>query len=251
MLKSLASGMCWFVLVALASSAAPALAQGEASTNDRGYELGFYGWLAGLEGTMGFGRVNDVPVNASFSDIASFVDFSMAGYFEARRPKYIIGTDIFWVKLGATRTGHINGSDVDVDFNMDQYIAALGGAYRWTPQVDLWLTGRLYSLQNSLTFQGSNLAAASKTWGDVYIGARYHVDFAQRWIALARADIGTGGSDFAWYGNVAVGYHFTPTFTLGAAYRVLSLDRETGSNKDYFKYDIVEDGLGIVFSFSL
>jgi len=48
-----------------------------------------------------------------------------------------------------------------------------------------------------------------------------------------------------------VGYRFNDTFTLGGCYRVLSLERETGEGKDFFKYDVTEDGLGIVGNFSL
>jgi len=238
-------------LVVLAWMSTPARAQDSTQNSDTGKELGIYMWLAGLDGSMGFGQVSDVPVNASFSDIAGYLDFSMAGYFESRHPKWIIGTDIFWVKLGATRTAHINGSNVDVDLSMDQYIAALGGAYRLRPQLDLWLTGRLYSLKTSQTFQGSDLSADSHTWGDIYVGARYHYNFGERWIAVARADIGAGGSDLAWFSNLSLGYRFNDTFTLGASYRVLSLDRETGEGADFFKYDIVQDGLGIVANFSL
>jgi len=240
----------WSQATASAPQDSVVTSQAETGTDDSGYELGLYMWLAGLDGTMGFGPAKDVAVDAKFTDLASYLDFSMAGYFEARRPKFIIGADLFWVKLGATRSAHIDGANVDVDLNMDQYVGALGGAYRLTPQVELWLTGRLYSMQTSQTFQGSAISSNRETWGDVYVGARYHVDFARRWTALARADIGTGGSNLAWYGNLAVGYHFTPTFTLGAAYRVLSLDREDNGDP-YFKYDIVEDGLGIIANFSL
>jgi len=238
-------------LVGIVATTAPARAQDSTQNSDTGKELGLYLWLAGIDGSMGFGRVNDVPIHATVSDLASYLDFSMAAYFEYRQPKWIAGADLFVVKLGATRTGHINGSNVDVEMNQDQYIGALGGGYRLTPQVDLWLTGRLYSLQTSQTFQGSDLSAGSHTWGDIYVGARYHYNFGQRWIAIARADIGAGGSNFAWFGNLAVGYRFTDVFTLGASYRVLSLDRETGSGQDFFKYDIVQDGLGIVGNFSL
>jgi len=250
MLKSIVRWTSTLVLVALTIT--PVYAQDSTQDSDTGKELGLYLWLAGLDGSMGFGRVDDVPINASFSDIAGYLDFSMAGYFEYRQPKWIVGTDIFWVKLGETRTASINGGpDVDVDLNFDQYIGALGGAYRVTPQFDVWLTGRLYTLKTSSTFQGSDIVADSKTWGDVYVGARYHYNFAQRWIAMVRGDIGAGGSDFAWFGNLGVGYRFNDTFTLGASYRVLSLDRETGEGQDYFKYDITEDGLGVVFNFSL
>lgn len=251
MVKSVVRWTGLIAIVMMAWTPAPARAQDSTRNSDTGKELGLYLWLAGIDGTMGLGRVQDVPINATFSDIASYLDFSMAGYFEYRQPKWIAGTDLFFVKLGATRTGHINGSDVDVNMNFDEYIGALGGAYRLTPQLDLWLTGRLYSLQTSQTFQGSDLSDDSHTWGDVYVGARYHYNFGQRWITVARADIGAGGSDFAWFGNLSVGYRFTEVFTLGASYRVLSLDRETGSGEDYFKYDVTTDGLGVVFNFSL
>jgi len=251
MVKSIGRWTGLVALLVLIGSAAPALGQDSTQDSDTGKELGLYMWFAGLDGDMGFGRVNDVPVNASFSDIASYLDFSMAGYFEYRKSRWIAGTDLFWVKLGATRTAHIDGSNVDVDLNFDEYIGALGGAYRINPRFDLWLTGRLYSLQTSQTFQGSDLSANRETWGDIYVGARYHYNFAQRWIAIARADIGAGGSDFAWFGNLSVGYRFNDTFTLGASYRVLSLDRETGSDADYFKYDVTTDGLGVVLNFSL
>jgi hypothetical protein len=119
-----------------------------------------------------------------------------------------------------------------------------------TPEFDVWLAGRLYSLRTGQVYQGSSLSSNSETWGDVYVGARYHREFSERWIASVRADVGTGGSDFAWFGNALVGYQFSPTFTLGLAYRVLSLDYEK-TDEYYFKYDITQDGLGIVANFSL
>ncbi|HKW14346.1 MAG TPA: hypothetical protein VJS69_07670 [Candidatus Krumholzibacteria bacterium] len=251
MLKPVVRWMGLVAVVTLMWAATPARAQDSTQNSDTGKELGLYLWLAGIDGSMGFGRVNDVPVNMTVSDIAKYLDFTMAGYFEYRQPKWIAGTDIFWVKLGHTRRGHIDGSNVDVDMNFNQYIGSLGGAYRVKPDFDVWLTGRVYTLKTSQTFQGSDLSSRSHTWADIYIGARYHYNFGERWIAIARADIGTGGSDFAWFGNAVVGYRFNDTFTLGASYRVLSLDRETGSGQDFFKYDITEDGLGIVANFSL
>jgi hypothetical protein len=271
MFKSVSKWMGLVLGVAIAGSAAPAWSQNSASappdsastatlaaadwsggagTSDTGKELGIYMWLAGIDGTIGAGQAKNVAVDAKFTDLAQYLDFSIAGYFEIRRPKYILGTDLFWVNLGATRTAHINGSNVDVDLNFKQTIGALGGAYRLTPKLDLWLTGRLYALKTSQTFQGVDQSSHSKTWGDVYVGARYHLDLGERWVVVGRADVGAGGSNLAVYGNLAVGYQFTPMFTLGAAYRVLSLDYEDTSD-GYFKYDIIQDGLGIVANFSL
>jgi hypothetical protein len=238
----------WLVAVAAAAILATAC---EASADEWECDLGLYAWLAGIDGDIGMGRVSGVPVNASFSDLASYLDFSAAAYFEARQPKYILATDVFYVNLGAERSAFINGATVDVELDMTQWVIELGGAYRVRPDLDAWLAGRLYSVDAGSSFQGSQLRGGSREWVDVFVGARYHRHFAERWVASARADVGAGGSDFAWFANAVIGYEFTRTFTLGAGYRVLSVDRETGSGDEYFKYDIVMDGVGIVLQFAL
>ena len=222
-----------------------------ASADEWECDLGFYAWLEGLDGTMGVSDENDVPVDASFSDLVSFLDFAGATYFEARKPKFALQTDVAYVKLGETRQAEVGASLVDVDLDFVQWIWEVGGAYRLTPKLNAWLAGRLYSMSANATFQGSALDERSQTWADIYVGASYRTHLAKRLVALARADVGAGGSDFAWFGNVALGWEFTPTFTLGVGYRILSLDYVTGSGGDYFKYDMTQDGLGIAFNFAL
>jgi hypothetical protein len=221
-----------------------------ASADEWESDLGFYAWLAGIDGTIGVSDDAGIPVDASFSDLAGFVDFAGAMYFEARQPKFALQTDLSLVKLGEAREAQVGESLVDVELDFDQWIWEVGGAYRLTPRLDAWLAGRLYSMQGNATFQGSSLNEASETWADVYLGARFHTHLARRLVASARADIGAGGSDFAWFGNVVLGYEFTETFTLGVGYRILSLDRVSGSGGDYFKYDMTQDGLGIAFNFA-
>ena len=238
------------LFLALAAVSVLALSAPPAHAENWEFDLGVYGWLAGIDGTIGAGNVGDVPVKASFSDLAGFVDFSMGLSFEARQPKYIIGADGFWVNLSETRTAQIEGgAELDIDLSMKEYIGALGGAYRVTPLFDVWLTGRMYTIKSDADWQGSSLDEQSHTWADIYVGARYHREFAQRWLAAVRADIGTGGSDFAWYGDALLGFRFTPTFMMGAGYRVLSLDR-VEEDGDYFKWDIAMNGLGIFMNFS-
>ena len=245
MSKRLIVAFSAFVVAGALVLASPARAEGWEC------ELGFYGWFAGLEGTIGLGQATDVPVAATFSDLASYLDFAMAGYFEARKPKYIFDADISYVGLGATRPAYIDGSTVDVNLDFSQVVGELGAAYRVRPSFDVWLAGRLYTLDAGSSFQGSTIRGGSLTWGDVYVGARYHTTFKTRWTASARADIGAGGSDLAWYGNATLGYKFTETFTLAAGYRVLSLDREDGTGQDYYQWDVVQDGLGVALQFAL
>ena len=214
-------------------------------------ELGFYGWFTGLDGTISAGQVSDAPVSATFSDLASYLDFAMAGYFEAAKPRYIFQTDISYVGLGATREAEIDGAFVDLDLDFSQVIVELGGAYRVKPTFDLWLAGRFYSFDAGASYQGSDVRSGSHSWMDAYVGARYHTTFKKRWIAAVRADIGAGGSDLAWFGNATLGYKCTETFTVAAGYRILSLDREDGTGLDYYQWDVTQDGLGIALSFAL
>lgn len=65
-----------------------------------------------------------------------------------------------------------------------------------------------------------------------------------------RVDIGMGGSAFAWFGNAELGYHFSELFSLSFNYRILSVDYEEGSDKDYFKYDTFNHGFGLAAIFS-
>src|SRR5262245_61673605 len=113
MLKSIIKWTGVLALVAFTWTASPARAQDSTQDSDTGKELGFYLWLAGIYGTVGFGRVNDVPVSASVSDILKFLDFSMGTYFEYRQPKWIAGADFWFVKLGATREAQLDGTGPD------------------------------------------------------------------------------------------------------------------------------------------
>jgi hypothetical protein len=81
----------------------------------------------------------------------------------------------------------------------------------------------------------------------VFVGGRYSNVFGGKWIVSARGDIGFGGSDFAWFVNTALGYRLGKSMSVGVAYRILSLDYETGSGASYYKYDVATHGLGLVF----
>ncbi len=241
----------FFVPLGVLLTAASLVWASPASADEWDCDLGFYAWLAGLDGTIGVANVSDVPVDATFSDLASFLDFAGATYFEARKPKFTLQTDISYVKLGEIRQAQVGASLVDVDLSFVQWIWEVGGAYRLTPKLDAWLAGRLYSMKAEEDFQGSPLNEGSKTWADIYVGARFRTHLAKRLIASIRADVGAGGSDFAGFGNVALAYELSNTVALGVGYRILSLDRETGSGGDYFKYDMTQDGLGIAINFAL
>jgi len=230
-------------------TALPALAE------EWNYDAALYGWFSGLDGTVGVGRLGDQPVQASFSDLAGYLDFAAAGHFEARNPKMVLMTDIYYVKLGAGRDAEILGRTVKTNMDFTQWIVEVGGGYRVSEQFDVLLAGRYYifdlgATAGSITGDKTRGGGGTRDWGDIFIGGRYHTVYGTKWLLSLRGDLGLGGSDFAWFGNAVVGYQFTELFSLGLGYRVLSLDYETGSDADYFKYDVTTNGIGLEAKFS-
>jgi hypothetical protein len=233
--------------IVMVLSAFPALAGGW------NYDAALYGWFSGLSGTIGVGRLGDRPVEASFSELAGYLDFTLAGNFEARNAKVVLITDIFYVNLGAERDAEILKQTVKLNMDFSQWIIELGGGYRVSEEFDVLLAGRYYSFDVGATasaISGEKTSEGTRSWGDVFLGARYHTELGEKWLLSLRGDLGFGGSDFAWFGNAAVGYQFTKLFSLGLTYRVLSLDYETGADADYFKYNIITDGIGLEAKFS-
>jgi len=232
----------------LLTTARPVVAQGWE------YDAAAYAWLMGLDGTIGLGPLGPgQPVDASFSDIAGFLDFAAAGHFEAHNPRFRLLGDVNYAALGANRDAEIDGQPVSVDMDYTQWILELGGGYRLSSVVDLLLVGRYYIQDLGSTAEGitgSSSSGVSYSWGDIFVGARWMQPLGTRWWFSVRGDVGAGGSDFAWMGNATFGYRFSDLFTLGLAYRILSMDYQTGSGADYYKWDVALSGLGVILGFT-
>ena len=102
----------------------------------------------------------------------------------------------------------------------------------------------------STSIAGGKTGDAEQSWGDIFVGARYTKPFKEKWFVSVRGDIGAGGSDFAWFGDVGLGYRFTDLLSGIVSYRALSVDRTADSDGNYFKYDMIQNGLGIGLGFS-
>lgn len=223
------------------------------SAEEWNYDAAIYLWLSGLSGTLGVGRAGDIPAEATVNDLAGYLDFTAAAYFEARNQRFVLMTDIYYVKLGSERDSEILRQTVGLDMDYSEWILELGGGYRLSEQFDVLLAGRYYIFEPRTTMdgiRGDTVRENTRNWGDIFIGGRFHTVVGRKWNLSLRGDIGTGGSDFAWFGNAAVGYQFTDLFSLGLAYRILSLDYETGADADYFKYDVTTNGIGLEAKFS-
>lgn len=234
-------------IVLILVTAAPATSEGWK------YNTALYGWLSGMSGTIGVMGGDGAPVEASFEDLASFLDFAMGVHFEAVNPKMVLLTDIWYVNLGSTMDGEVAGQPATVEFDMVQWIVELAGGYRISEDFTFLVAGRYYALdmgETSSSIAGGTSTEVSQSWGDLFIGARYNKLLKEKWIVSLRGDIGAGGSSFAWFGEATLGYRFTECWSALAAYRILDLDHTGDEGANYFKYDMTQNGFGIGVGFS-
>lgn len=223
--------------------------------SDWKYNAGIYGWFAGLKGTVGIANL-DQQIDASVSELLKNLKFTAGGHFEARNPLVSLIADVFYVGIGKdaqvsiqtplSRMEALNGS-----VNLDEWIIEGAAGYRISEVFEVLVASRLYSISVDISVQNNNPTSSNKTWADIFLGARYSTNFAKKWYASLRVDAGLGGSKFAWFGNATIGYRFSKLFSIAIAYRILSLDYDSGSGIDYFKYDVTTLGFGLaaVFSF--
>jgi len=94
----------------------------------------------------------------------------------------------------------------------------------------------------------------SRDWVDPLIGARLKWNLSDKWSMVLRGDIGGFGlgsaSDLTWDLNAGAFYNFTDSFFMGAGYRILDIDKESGSGSDKFVYDVTMNGPWLAAGFT-
>jgi len=220
--------------------------------SDWEFNASIYGWFAGIDGTVGV-ATKDVQVDATPSDLFNNLDFTMGGHFEARNLKVSFIADVFYIGLGREsqvektigRTTIIKTGSLD----LDEWVIEGTIGYRISKEFEVLLATRFYDIIADIQISDTT-TSNGENWFDGFIGARYLTDFADDWYTSIRADIGLGGSSFAWFTNAGLGYRFSKLFSLSLDYRILSVDYEVGSGINYFKYDTFNHGFGLAATFS-
>jgi len=215
-----------------------------------------------MNGTVGLGNLPfDVPVDASTNDIFSNLKMAFMLNVEATNGQWAVGTDILYMSLAQdVKPGLLNknGEITAKQLGWETY-----GLYRVTPWLELGLGGLVNSVKTGFDINREELIGQDKeivnykrsgteTWFDPMIVARIKRSEVHKFIYQFRGEIGGFGigSDLAWQVHAYAGYRFSKLFEMTGGYRYISLDYETGSGQDRFKYDVDTSGPVIRFGFN-
>ncbi|HXD05883.1 MAG TPA: hypothetical protein VN680_07540 [Burkholderiaceae bacterium] len=224
-------------LAALAVAAALAcnLARAQSEPSQWKYEVTPYLWGVNLDGDTRAGYTPDTHVEHNAMDIASSLSFGAMGAFEARKDRYGVLADAFYVRL------------TEDSFKVIDQMYSMGGAYRLN-DLPLPVDALAYVRYTHLTVRNDWTGLEdAKGWADLLVGARMYAPLAEGWTAVGEADLGGGGSKLTWQMLAGANWAMNPTTNIKMGYRYLKVDYE----RDLFKYDMAMKGLyaGVGFSF--
>lgn len=226
-----------------------------AASSEWNFLLALYAPLMGLDGTLGAGGLT-TEVDIPFDDIFDNLDGSFMAAIEARRGRWSVIGDFFWLKVSDSVRPTANSN---LGFRQEQTLATLALGYELygNDRTTLELLGgaALTHLEVDLKLFTPSLpvtrrsVSGSETWIDPFVGLQVRHRLSDRWSVFATGIYGgfEVSSDEYWQALAGFSYRFTENAHLAIAYRVIATDYRDGD----FIYDVESSGpnIGVVFSF--
>jgi hypothetical protein len=263
------SGLRLAAALALAAAAAPSWAQSrsrptEAMDGAWHFTIAPYMWASGISGTASVANLPEVPVDMSFSDIFSELDFGALGYFEARRDRFGIAADVVYVNLGApvaTSAPAIGGLSLKADVRSTIaegflfYRVAMGGRSDNPATLDVIAGSRYSDSRTRLTATtGAGIAYDGEfqdlDWWDALAGVKFTAPLGSRVSLLGRADVAGFGSKVTWNLEGQLAYRASYHWTFGAGWRHLDIDYDEGEDLHRKVFKIAYDGPMVWLAYS-
>lgn len=199
-----------------------------------------YGFFPAIEGSISTGNFREVPIDVSFSELWDHLKFNITGHFEARRDRFGLGLDFFYVHLGAPVVGPI-GDFLNASVNLRQIIgegflfyrvAHGSSAFPWT--LDVTGAARVWSTNARLQSDVTDRDGRTLTWADGVGGLRVQIPLGSRLALLGAGDVGAGGAKLDWSASGDLAFA-KGCWLLGAGYRSLNVEfdknRETADRR--------------------
>jgi len=235
----------------------PSLIKKQDSTDDSDWHFGIapYLFVAGISGTVG-ARGRTLELGSSSGDVLAALDAGFMAAFEARKRRFVIFTDMMWVKLSSekdTPGPRFSTAKAGVSlFILDPEVG-----YRFVNSkkgsLDVLAGVRIWSVGASLTTTSGNApgfdVSQRKTWAAPVVGVRGVANVTRRFFVAGKFDIGGAGigADLTTQLYGGAGYSFTKHVAIVGGYRWLQVDYD---DEEGFLFDTQMSGplFGLKFS---
>jgi len=231
--------LLWAVPLLHSQTAPNAASDGSAFPDDTWHvNLSPYLWLAGMNGTVGFGG-RAVQVNQSFRDLFSNLNVGVMGLSEVRRGPISLLTDLMYIRLGNETAIPITGlpNAIDVKTSLNTFTLTPYFGYRifgnQRGSIQFISGGRYYHVSSTISTSaggaGSISTSTSDNWADLVEGGRFQFNLTPRVNAFFLGDAGGGGSVLTWQMVGGAGYRWSKRWSTQLAYRRLYFNRQANN----------------------
>jgi hypothetical protein len=235
-----------------AAPAPPPSAAG--SDNDWHFKVTPYLWFAGVSGTTGVFDHN-VGMHLSAGDLLSHFRIGLMGYVEARKNRFVLPLDVFWIKLRADKATPFDPGVSNVQLDINEFMLTPEAGYRVVDKeklkVDALAGFRYWHIGPSITFQPSGILgniSQSANWVDALGAAKIEMPLTEKVGITILGDAGGGGANSDYQVVGALGYKLKKV-TLQTGWRYIDVNYRGGPPK-LFVYDAHLSGLiaGVTFN---
>jgi hypothetical protein len=214
------------------SEATAAPAPPPAAAADDGWHVALtpYLWFAGMHGTVGTGS-HTTSVHASFGDIISNFNIGFMGAVEARKKKFLVSTDMIWMRLSDDKA--ISIGDVTVrtaDVKVTQFVLTPKAGYRLVDQEKMKLDAlaglRYWHLGQEFKFSPPVFSGVSGSlnWVDVVAGLKMEMPVSQKAVITVLGDAGGGGANLDYQVAGLLGFRISKKLILQGGWRYVDVD---------------------------
>jgi hypothetical protein len=217
-----------------------------------------YGWVPGMKGTVGAGRLT-APVDLSVSDVIDQLKEDLKGaaeiHVESGYGPFGVIADLLYLRL-QPGIGPVTVESRATLFELLGMYRVLdtGGRQAGAVTFDVLAGARYYRFSNEISGSAFGLLSAERTnkWIDLVVGARGGVQVTDDLGVFARGDVGGFGIGHSSQQacNVVVGFEYRccECASLVGGYRWLKIDRESGVGRDRFLLDATLSGPFVAFA---
>jgi len=247
----------WPAMTLLAQTATNAPPDQPSFSNDTWHvNLSPYLWMAGLDGTVGFRKVQ-VQVKQSFTDIFDNLKFGVMGVSDVRRGPIGFVTDLMYIRLGNEPAIPVEGlpGAINVKTSLNTFTLTPYFSYRIFGNrhgsIDFFSGGRYYHINSTIRVSVGGVGkefSASNNWGDLVEGGRFTLHLTPRIRVFFVGDAGGIGSVLTWQIVGGAGYQWSKRWSTELGYRRLYFNRQTNNG---FGLEQTQQGLIVGATFRL